>query len=270
MLVSEIFSRDVREFMMMDIQKFYDEVIYQNYDLDCFQLLNQARMISINQIQGNIANVETLDILDLAVGTGETILALQKLFPQGNFYGIDISQKMLDIAKSKLPLTTFHDDSRNIAKYLEPNSIDIALTHFVFSYVAPEEMIAVASQVLRPHGLLSIASSTYLCFQKLQAWIKQLSDYNVEIHSHIPHTPDELNNILNQNKFEIVQEQDLRVAVNFSSFDALYNWGMKSGWLTHFLCYLTDEQISVLSSTEKAYFPLLDEFQASILLLRKI
>lgn len=255
----------------MNAKDLYDKVISENYAQDCFQLLNQSRAIAISQIQRNIVNLKPVNILDLALGTGEALLVLQKLFPQANFLGIDISQEMIAIAKNKLRLNTFHDDARNLEKYLEPNSIDIALMHFVLAYVAPEEIIPVAARVLRQGGLLSVASSTYDCFKKLQGLNKQLMpENNLGDNSLIPpQTPDELKKILNQNKLEILEVRDLKLTVNFPSFEEIYTWGIKSGWLTHFLYCLTDKEISMLSSG-KVDFPISDEFRASIFLTRKI
>ena len=255
----------------MDVAKLYDEIVSENYDQDCFQLLNKSRAIVISQIQRNTMNFKAVNILDLALGTGEILLGVKKSFPKANFSGIDVSQKMIDIAKNKLQIATFHDDARNVEKYVEPNSIDIAFMHFVLSYVPPEEIIPVASRVLRQGGLLSVASSTYNSFKQLQNLSKQLMpEKDLKSYSHTPQTPDELKKILNQNKLEIIEDQDLRQTVDFFSAEELYSWGMKSGWFTDFLSRLTTNEQTTLLSSAKEYFPISDEFQVSILLTRKI
>lgn len=254
---------------MINIETMYDEIIADSYDSDQFQLLTKARDIVLNQIQeNNVGNFTS--IIDLAVGTGEILLELQKLYPQAKFYGIDISQKMIDIAKSKMEITAFHDDVKNIKNYVDDNSFDLVLIHFILSYVDTEKIIADAASILRQGGICSIATSTYDSFKVMQGLAQNfMAPEDIKSLAKVPENPHALTELLEKAGFAILAKNILAEKVCFANFEELYNWGTKSGWLTQYFTKVTDEQAAMLSTTN-GIFPLADEFQGTILLLKKL
>lgn len=252
------------------IKQMYDEIIAQNYQLDKFGLLSESREIIINQIKKYSLDLKVNSIFDFALGTGDTLLILKDIFPDANLYGIDISQKMLDIAKDRMEVTTFHDDVRNVENYHKSNSIDLILIHFLLAYVEPEIVISAASKLLKQGGVCSIATSTYDSFQKLQTLASQfLSQEQIKLKAKVPDNPDTLDKMLAMLELKSLDTYILKKKVVFDNFEELYKWGMNSGWLTQYFCELNNDTIQAVSDIS-GLFPLEDEFQAIITLAQKI
>lgn len=66
-----------------------------------------------------------LEILDLGIGTGQTALKILEKFPNSRIDGIDISKKMINVAKSKL---------RNYKKQVSFKEEDISKLHLTKRY----------------------------------------------------------------------------------------------------------------------------------------
>jgi hypothetical protein len=176
---------------------------------------------------------------------------------------------MIDIAKTKMEITAFHDDVKNIGKYLEPNSITLVLMHFILSYVEAQTIISDVVRLLHQGGICSIATSTFESFKTMQTVVRNfMSAEEMKELSQVPENPDALKTLLTEAGFDIIEEDILTEKVHFANFEELYNWGIKSGWIIEYVLSLTEEQISTLATTQ-GIFPLEDDFQASILLIRK-
>jgi ubiquinone/menaquinone biosynthesis C-methylase UbiE len=255
---------------MNNTEKMYDEIISRHYDKDSFRLFSASRDITVKQIAKESSDMKIKTILDLAFGTGETLLAVSKLFPDANFYGIDLSEKMIQIAKSKMEVKTFHDDAINIKKYIKPNSIDLILIHFLLAYVNPETIFSEAVRLLRKGGLCSIATSTYESFKTLQALAGNFLSKDYLKQAQIPGNPDTLKKKLATTGFEVMNQQIFKKQLHFTNFNQLYDWGMKSSWLTHYLSNLTTEQIESIMPLAEKIFPIEDELQAVILIAKKM
>lgn len=255
---------------MFDVENMYDDIIADSYDADQFQLLTKAREVALGQMRRHAGDQDYAAIIDLALGTGEILLELQKMFPDARFSGIDISKRMIDIARSKMEIDTFHDDLRNVGNHVSPGSFDLALLHFVLTYVDTEQTLADAARTLRPGGLCSIATSTYDSFKVLQGLARHvMTPDEVKRLADLPENPDALEQLLRQAGFEVLEKHVLVEKVGFGDFHALRQWGTHSGWLTQYFTRITDDQAEMLSAIG-GIFPLEDEFQGTILLLRKL
>ena len=254
---------------MLDAQSLYDDIIAGSYDTDRFRLLSRSRDIALDQLRRHLTDSPPADVLDLALGTGEILVELQGLFPGARLSGIDISRRMIDIAQQKLELNAIHDDLANVSSHIEPDSHDLALLHFVLSYVDTDKALADTARLLRDGGLCSIATSTFDSFKVLQGLahlvmpadeMKRLAD--------LPENPAELAALLEAAGFDVVERHVLTEKVRFEDFAELNDWGTNSGWLTQYFTRITDEQARMLSAVG-GVFPLEDEFQGAIMLLRK-
>ncbi|NEQ67269.1 MAG: methyltransferase domain-containing protein [Symploca sp. SIO2D2] len=252
------------------IEKMYDQIIAKDYDRDEFNLLSESRNIVISQIRKNGSMVQVDTVLDLALGTGEILLEIKKIFPNSKFYGIDISQKMMAIAKQKMEINTFHDDAQNIGKYMQPNSINLLIIHYILAYVNPGIIISEAVRLLQPGGLCSIATSTYDSFKTLQKLAsKFLSPEALRAQANIPENSDTLKELLKIAGLEIIENIIFKKQLEFSDLNQLYNWGINSSWLTQYFSSFTREQWEMISATPDI-FPIKDEFQSTIILAKKI
>lgn len=79
-------------------------------------------------------NIETtLDILDIATGTGDVAFDLQHRFPEARITGVDLSEKMLDIAKFRLKKSD--KTVQNKLTFEKGNSLDLRFDNESFDLV---------------------------------------------------------------------------------------------------------------------------------------
>jgi len=252
------------------IEKMYDEIIAKDYDHDEFQLLSESRNLAIKQIEKQASMVQVDTVLDLALGTGEILLAIKNIFPNAKFYGIDISQNMIAIAKQKMEINTFHDDAQNIGQYVQANSFNLLIIHYILAYVDPEIIISEAVGLLQPGGLCSLATSTYDSFHTLQKLAsKFMSPEALRAKANVPENSDDLKELLKMAGLEIIENILFKQQLEFSDLNQLYNWGMSSSWLTQYFSSFTKEQWEMISAIPNI-FPIKDEFQSRIILAKKI
>ena len=246
----------------------YNNTIAQNYDLDRFNLLSDTHQIALNQIEQNSRSQDINSILDLALGTGAILTKLKPIFPQAKLMGIDLSSEMIAVAQQKLDVVAFNDSAENISKYVSYDRTDLILVHFLLAYVNPQIIIAEAAKLLSSGGLLSIATSTYQSFPKLQSLAsKFLTPEELNL-AQVPQDADALASLLDSVGLEIVRTEVLNKKVNFSTFDEAYHWGKDSGWFTQYLVNLSPEKIAAISAIPDL-FPFEDKFQSTIILSRK-
>src|SRR5262245_13020670 len=122
------------------IQRQYDEVIADHYDVDPLSVTNNALDRALEHVRrGGLleADREPLAVLDLGVGTG---LFLEKLCLASNrdveLYGLDISERMIDVARRRLPeLEAVVEDAANIDDVFGDRFFDLICTHFITGFV---------------------------------------------------------------------------------------------------------------------------------------
>jgi demethylmenaquinone methyltransferase/2-methoxy-6-polyprenyl-1,4-benzoquinol methylase len=100
--------------------------IYGLIDLVYFRNKNDnPRYILMNKFQNNNAN-----LLDIAIGTAENSILIAKQNPKINIFGIDLSDEMLEIAKSKIE----KHDVKNI-KLIKMNGSNMSFNNEMFEYI---------------------------------------------------------------------------------------------------------------------------------------
>jgi ubiquinone/menaquinone biosynthesis C-methylase UbiE len=158
--------------------------------------------------------VETQDkILDVACGTGEFERLLLEQNPTQQITGIDISDRMLNIAKEKYqnyPNLEFHQASVHSLSF-DSNSFDVVVSANAFHYFdRPQIALTEMKRVLKPSGKLVILdwNKDYpLC--RICDWILQVFD---PAHQQC-YTQDELHQLLRAAGFEIHRASKVRFGV---------------------------------------------------------
>jgi len=105
-----------------------------------------------------------MTFLDLGCGTGWAVMyAFEKTNGQGTFIGVDISEKMINIAKEKFKdlqaVKFIQSSAENINFSL--NSVDkIICTNSFHHYTYPTEVLASIKKILKTNGIFCIADVT--------------------------------------------------------------------------------------------------------------
>jgi SAM-dependent methyltransferase len=255
-----------------EIAEIYDEFVADHYDEDPFAILADSRAQALAQIERHLAP-RAIAALDLAMGTGGFLLDLRPRFPGARLAGIDVSAKMIEAARRKASsggaeIRAIHDDAVRLGEHVEPGSVDLVAMHFLLAYVEPRRIIAEAARALKPGGFFSIATSTLESFPKLQSAVAALLPAGF-FDSKVPESREELRAILRANGFVMVEEQVHEKVLEFPSYDALYRFGVPSGWFTHWFLRLDESQVQTLRLAEAQFFPFDDTVQIDVLLAQK-
>ena len=111
-----------------------------------------------------LAHIPFQRALDLGCGTGEMMKMLLQVDDQRELYGIDLSEKMLSVAESKLSgkVRLVLGDSEHLP--FADNFFDVVYCNDSFHhYPAPENVIREVQRVLKPGGTFLIGD----CWQPL-------------------------------------------------------------------------------------------------------
>jgi ubiquinone/menaquinone biosynthesis C-methylase UbiE len=254
----------------MDIGELYDEHIADTYDSDALGLLRGGRELALQQLAPHLRALEGDVVVDLALGTGESLLALKPRLPGARLHGIDISARMLAVARQKLPeVHTIHDDAARVGQHFGPGSVDVALMHFLTTYIDARAVIRDVAIALKPGGYLSLVSSTYESFPAIHALA--LSVLPPELIKSVNPAPEggaELAELMRAAGLDVVEQANFERPIAFEGPAELALWGMQSGFFTHVLSVLPPAQLQALAS-QSEHFPLQDRYQAAALLARK-
>jgi ubiquinone/menaquinone biosynthesis C-methylase UbiE len=148
-----------------------------------FTRWSQRKLVSALALEGNPS------LLDLACGTGWAVYYASKLMNgNGNYYGIDLSSKMIKEAEGK------YSGCKNV-HFRVANAGNLPFDKEFFDYVmcsnafhhfsSPEQVVEEASRVLKPHGKLLVldaaADSSILAL--LDWFMKKIEKGHVKIYS---------------------------------------------------------------------------------------
>ncbi len=188
--------------------KLYNNLDWVNRD----ELLN-----TIVETAGDLADSK---VLDLGTGTGKILIALNERNPQASYYGVDISQSMLDKIE---PADAFDLSIRQLEDLhgFKDNDFDLLTARMVFHHVNDlDKAMKEVYRVLKPGGRFIVCEgnppdSNTVGFYKEMFRFKE--DRNTFL-------LDDLVNMLTRNGFENVTSRTV-ITKNMS----LNNWLDKSG-----------------------------------------
>ena len=244
----------------MDYGRLYDEQVASTYDRDDFGLLRGVRALAVAHIISS-GLPQDATILDLGAGTGESLVAIRDAFPRGRFIGIDLSERMLAIAREKMPIETYVDDACRADAHVEAGGVDLVLAHFLTSFVDRRRLFEVARRTMRTGGLLSVASTTLQAMARLRAGVAAQLGLEPTIASVAPGVPnaDVLVQELTDTGFVVTAIDTYRQHVAFETAGACLEWGMTSGFFTQAVALLGAERVNALVQVP-GYFPMQDEY----------
>ena len=219
----------------------YDRIA-ESYDTDYQNIVGKTTQLAINQLRHHVpADIRT--IVDFSVGTGNSLRYLNSLFRQAMILANDASSAMLHLAKTKNSIENInwlHADARDLTRLLLPGSVDLALCHYLFSYVPVETLLDSASYLLRPGGYLSIITTTKRNLARKWPGVVQACSNALKIsrYADLSTTPDsagQLEIMLSNHGFVRVDAIVFDEPVFFETFRDIKCWSYDCGWGASYL-----------------------------------
>jgi len=150
------------------------------------------------------------DFLDIGCGTGNTIEKLSKEYPDSHFTGLDLAEKMIEVAKKKVKSDNVEflvGDAENLP--FEDNKFDIIICkESIHHYPNPEKFFKESYRVLRPNGRLIIVDMNVFAPLRL-FWNKVLFPYVVNMGDCHVFNEAEIKECYTSNGFEVQNFQVL-------------------------------------------------------------
>lgn len=212
---------------MNESKKYYD-LLASVYDkaTEIPGAWNPPRII-YDAIKNRVSNQSK--ILDIGVGTGQSIA---EIYSQGQYkeiYGVDVSPNMLDICRVKYPNVKLSQifSIRDIEKI--DDYFDIVISSGTIEFI--EDLDMLFQQVRRKQRKDGIFSFTYepiIYFHPFQKDEKSLtvpdksSKLYVEKFYTYRHKPQDILNLLNKNNYEIIEDDEF-VAYKKGSEQIIYH-----------------------------------------------
>lgn len=255
--------------MPLDIGKLYDSIA-SHYDSDVFGLLSAGRTAAVAQITKIVPSRPRTRIVDLGTGTGESLAALAPSFAGARISGIDLSAEMLAVARRKIDLQAIVANAENVGAHVEDATVDLALMHFLTTFIDVRSTLEACQRALRPGGFLSVVSTTQEAFGALRREIglRIATDEELRAASPAPSDPDVLLALVRDAGLEIVAVEHVVRKVKFTSFAQCLDFGVKSGFFTHIIASLGEERVQAASQLD-ALFPIADEYRGVAILAKR-
>jgi SAM-dependent methyltransferase len=227
------------------IQRQYDEIIASHYDSDPQSVIGDSldrAVQQIEQLETEDGKREVLRILDLGLGTGRFLekvraYAADRILP----YGLDISQKMIDIACARIPdLSPAVGDATNLEAHFPELSFDLMATHFITGFVPIDVLAPKIAAKLEKGGLWSFVGGTKAGFPALQTKVQGkltrllLRTKSLEIDDIVYNPADESEVVetLDRHGFVVRACEVFCPRLYFKNLDEFLEFAYYGGWLT--------------------------------------
>ena len=144
-------------------------------------------------------------VLEIGCGTGR--LALKTAPHSKEFFGIDISPKTIETAKTHLPFDNVTLICDDFMTHRFSNKFDVIYSSLTFMHIRDKsKAVGRVFELLNPRGRF------VLSIDKNQAKTIDLGTRSVEIY---PDTPENINELLKQNSFSEIEEFETEFAYLF-------------------------------------------------------
>lgn len=233
----------------MPLKAMYNKIA-GNYEIaNRFGSISKSHQCAIAQIEKtNLAEKPNSKVLDLGVGNGEFLRQLKHVLPNACFTGIDLSASMLNLARSKLDLTTIEASATEADHYLPTHSQDLVLAHFINAYIPINTLFNQASLLGRSKSYFSLITTTYESFPIAQQQLANFISDDSLLSSIVGHYykaivknttvasgKEELLQTFEQHKFKIIAHERLQIPIIINNIDELAFFGIEGTWFLNHL-----------------------------------
>lgn len=233
----------------MTLKGMYDQIAQRYNTANWFGSISQSHQVAIEQIKAlHLHQRDDLNVLDLGVGNGHFLNQLAQFLPKAHFTGIDISPKMLEIAKASLPMVTIESSAGDACRFLPPHSQDLVLAHFVNAYIPIPVLFEQARLLTKASGYFSMISTTYDSFQTAQSQLasfiaqdslvsRVVGHYykNIVKNATVAAGQAQLLQAFDQHQFNIIAHQRIEIPITLNSIDELIQFGVEGTWFLNSL-----------------------------------
>ncbi len=269
----------------LTIQRQYDEVIAAHYDLDPQSVTGAALDRAAQQIRRQRlfeSRNQCLSVFDVGVGTGVFLEKLAALGgPAIQPFGLDLSEKMIDAARRKIPsLVAAVDDAVNLDAYFPDQSFDLICTHFITGFVPMRVLAPKIWSRLEEGGYWSFVGGTKAGFPALQAkangkalrWLLRGRRLAIDDVVCNPAGREEVIEMLERTGFLVQECETFEPELRFRNLDEFLDFAYRGGWLTPFIEVLglhrAGASLRLMMNT--FFFPVEDHHTIEIALAQKV
>ncbi|KTD24301.1 small-molecule methyltransferase IraA [Legionella lansingensis] len=227
----------------------YDEIAGHYATADRFGSITQSHRAAIAQIRRERLGLRPhYKVLDFGVGNGAFLKQLKTFMPEADFTGIDISPKMLVLARKALSLTTIEGSAIEASRYLPHHSQDLVLAHFINAYIPIRTLFDEADLLTRANGYFSLITTTYESFPVAQQYLAEFIAKGSLLSTVVGHYYktmiknttvasglDELMHVFTQHKFKMLRHERLYIPILINDIDELIQFGIEGTWFLNSL-----------------------------------
>ncbi|HTQ99355.1 MAG TPA: class I SAM-dependent methyltransferase [Candidatus Acidoferrum sp.] len=248
---------------MISAETLYDDIVSQHYDRDHFDLQASSHAAGLAQLrQSGFAGHTALDI---GCGTGNFLLKLHQAYPRLQLWGLDPSQKMLAIAKTKQAADYVAGTVETVAF---AQRFDLISFHFVLAYEALEKLLDFTARYLAPNGTVLIGTTTMENFPETFARCDFLDFDLLSGFVSNPVSFDALQSrIADHGAFRIADHQPQVKTLEFPTRELLHEFVFHSGWASDISLAFKDQFEALINGAD---YPYRDTFKSHSLLLRRL
>ncbi|MBN9517258.1 class I SAM-dependent methyltransferase [bacterium] len=266
------------------IQRQYDEVVAEHYDFDPQGVTAGSLDRALAQLRAWASGdgPDPLRVLDLGMGTGLFLGRLAALFGDRVVpFGVDVSEKMIDRARGRVPgLTAAVDTAARFDAHFPGQSFDLVCTHLVTGFVPMRVLAPLIHARLDDGGCWSFVGGTMAGFPALQAkadapLVRWLGGKPAVAADEIVCNPvdrDEVVRTLEENGFAVRACETFEPKVEFPDFDRFIEFAYRGGWLTPFVEAAGLHKAGWLTQflMNRFVFPMTDKHNVVIALAEKV
>jgi ubiquinone/menaquinone biosynthesis C-methylase UbiE len=265
------------------IQRQYNEVIAANYDLDPQFVTNRALNRALAHVEREAilsAELPTMSVFDVGMGTGLfSDKLLKKSKREINPFGLDVSEKMIEIAQSRIPqLNAVIDDAANIDRHFPGESFDLICTHFITGFVPIDHLAPRIWSKLKPGGYWSFVGAVTTAYPELQRKANtpliRMFNRGRKAEREKLITPTDCNAVAScfeRHSFETCSIELFEPELVFNDFEDFMEYAYRGGWLTPFVEHLGLQKVRPLTKKllTSLLFPIHDRHRIAIGLARR-
>lgn len=233
--------------------------VSKDYEKVFLSTMHKYNNILLNNTLKYIQNIEGLNIVELACGTGYNTYYLNNKLKNAIFNICDISEGMIKEAERKLNLENVNihlDDMIGFLKKQESESADVVVCTWAIKYQDPKTIIKECYRVLKKGGYLVSIVNKKSTLPEMRKIIPKIYSENVEKINYVmlelpnPISRNSFNKWFTNKSFHILKSGEGEHIFSFKSSNELIDFALSTGALAGYDAMLDLTDIKVRKQME--------------------